>query len=42
MAVTPGVNPGDFTLTPAKQKLFILGINPSLETLSFLNVAPQN
>ena len=38
---TPGEYPGDFTLTPAKQKLFILDINPSLGPLSILNVAPQ-
>ena len=39
---TPAVNPADFTLTPAKQKLLILDINPSLGPLSILNVALQN
>ena len=36
------MNPGDFGLTPAKQKLFILGINPSLGPLSTLNVDPSS
>ena len=39
---TYGVNPGSFTLTPTKQKLCILGLNPSLEPLSNLSVIPQN